>query len=127
MIPTGVVVFVDLPIGVERDGVVHSSAELRPITMRESMRASAAAAGPPEGIPADEWRGLHRVAAHVVRIGSIPREDITAAFLLNASDADVQALTEGVGRLTEVARTFRGGAGGPAGVGLPAGQGDRVA
>ncbi|HND34953.1 MAG TPA: hypothetical protein PLA94_33350, partial [Myxococcota bacterium] len=67
MIPRVLERTIELPIGLEEDGVVHRDLVLGPLTVRGSYQAEAWALQPHPDMPAQAWRGMCRMAAQVRR------------------------------------------------------------
>jgi len=93
-----------LPIGVEYDGKVHRNVEIRHRLVRDLI----------DGADSDRARNdaryyeLCQYAAQIVKLGDIPKEQITGELLLDMYDEDFDVLMEAASRVRARTREFRG-------------------
>ncbi len=110
-VPVALTRQLELPCGLEIDGELHVDIELSPLTMRESMEYETLAKAVPEGMDADEWRALCRIASMTRKLGTLPRDRITTELLLDAAESDVIYLSRVCNELVGECASFRGGRG----------------
>ena len=98
----------ELPLGIEKDGVVH-----RKYTLREQLVGDAVDVFDSEdGVRAgrsDEFFGVC-ITARKLSVEGIPQEDITTALVMGMRQTDFNELAAADKRLEEKRRTFRGAA-----------------
>jgi hypothetical protein len=92
-----------LPVGIEVDGVVHRDFELRPQLVRDSIEVSKKLTAE----YSDSYFGIALYAEQLVKLGTLPKEAITAELLLDAYDMDMQVIMKGADSLRERLKTFR--------------------
>lgn len=93
-----------LPVGIEYGGAVHADFEVRPRLVRDSVEAME----DPRALKNESYAGLCILSRQIVRLGSIPREEITPALLLDMYEEDLGALYRAVEEVDRRLRTFRG-------------------
>ncbi len=93
-----------LPVGVEFEGKVHREYELRPQQVKDSVEAYEDARSRKN----DAYFGICVLCMQVVRLGDIPKAEITPALLMEMYDDDLKELQKGKERVEEKLRSFRG-------------------
>ncbi len=93
-----------LPVGVEFEGKVHREYELRPQQVKDSVEAFEDARARKN----DAYFGVCVLGRQMVRLGEIPKEEITPAFLMEMYDEDLKELQGARERVEEKLRSFRG-------------------
>lgn len=115
----------DLVHGVEVGGVVHTAFELAPLRVRAYLDSQRRRAALAEGDQAGQTlENLNVLASRLVRLGTLPREQITGELLLDLAVGDLTRLTEEAEALDN--GTFRRPAGAAAQGDPAAGQRDGV-
>lgn len=114
-----------LTLGIEFAGSLHRDFSLSPLTLRLRMEAEAEALVVPDGMTAQEWTGLCRLAKRVC-LGDLPRGALTGQQLLDIFEDDLADLLEAQGRLDERLASFRGAARSASDGDLRGGDADRV-
>ena len=92
-----------LPIGIEYDGKIHRDFELRPQTVADSVDA----VEEDRARDNESYLGVVVLAKQMIKLGDIPREDITTNLLLGMYDVDIAAVNEALGRLRKRLLSFR--------------------
>jgi phage FluMu protein gp41 len=106
-----------LPLGVRWDGEAQRDFEVRPQLVRDSVEAMEE----PRALGNDSYLGVCILARRIVRIGRIPKAEITPGLLMDMHEADMAAITQACVRLEKRLLSFRGedapakegGSGGP--------------
>lgn len=118
---------VELAVGVEHGGELHTTVVLGPLTTRQAFAAEAdlAASRPPEFEP-DEWRGLCRIARRIRKVGTLPLDTVTVGFLLELAEVDFDLIVGAAKEVEGRIASFRSGGGAAPGVGVPGGEAHRL-
>jgi len=93
-----------LPIGIEHEGKVHRELEIEPRRVAHMLDAL-------EEEKAREnirYREICMYACQIVKLGDIPREEITGELLLTMFPKDFDVLTEAAETAQQRAETFQG-------------------
>lgn len=93
-----------LPVGVERDGVIHKDFEVRPRLVRDSVDTM----DDPRALTNESYAGLCILSRQIVRLGAIPKEEITPALLLDMYEEDLGELYRAAEEVARRLKTFRG-------------------
>lgn len=93
-----------LPIGVEYKGMVHRDFEIRPQLVRDSIDA----VEDPRAMRNESYLGLAVITNQIIRLGEIPKEEITPELMLDMYDADLAEIQQATGRLQTRLKSFRG-------------------
>jgi len=93
-----------LPVGVELNGKMHRDYELRPQQVKDSVEAFEDARARKN----DAYFGLCILCLQIVKLGDIPKAEITPALLMEMYDEDLKELQRGKERVEEKLRSFRG-------------------
>lgn len=96
-----------LPVGIEYNGGIHHDLEVGPRKVRHLLAASADPLF-------EQNKNAYEVcclAAQIVSLGGIPKEDITGALLSEMDAEDFDVLTEAAEEVRQRTRSFRSGAG----------------
>lgn len=96
-----------LPIGIEYDGQIHRDLEVGPRKVRHLIAATA----DPLYEQNPKSYEVCCLAAQIINLGSIPREQINGELLAEMDSDDFDVLTEAAEKVRQRTRTFRGAAG----------------
>lgn len=92
-----------LVIGVEYDGKTHTDFELRPQIVADSVDAME----DEKARRNDSYLGLIVVAKQLIKLGDIPKEQITAELLMGMQDIDMSEINGALKRLQIKQQSFR--------------------
>lgn len=106
-----------LVIGVEYEGKTYTDFELRPQIVADSVDAIE----DEKAQRNDSYLGLIVVSRQLIKLGDIPKEQITAELLMGMQDIDMSEINDALKRLQAKQKSFRGkSAGDPQAVTGPA-------
>ena len=89
--------------GLEYEGVMHREMEVRPQKIRDSIDALE----DDRAQRNEAYLGLAVLAGQIIRFGSIPKDKINTALLLDLSDDDMIEIKKGLERLRNRLKSFR--------------------
>lgn len=113
-----------LPVGVEVDGVLHSTFVLRPRLVRDSVNVLA----DEKAQSNDAYRGVALISMQLESLGTLEKDKITPDLLLDMLDIDMAEIMKANDALGERLTNFRKDGAGAAQVASGAAQGgDSVA
>lgn len=93
-----------LPMGIGFNGAIHTALEISPRLVRHLLAASNSATFKADPTTYE----ICCLAEQIVRLGDIPKEEITAALLLDMFADDFDVLTEAAQMARQRASSFRG-------------------
>ena len=93
-----------LPVGVEHGGQVHRDYEVRPRLVRDSVEAME----DPRALKNESYAGVCLLARQIVRLGAIPKEEITPALLMEMYEEDLGELYRAAEEVARRLKSFRG-------------------
>ncbi|MRR15376.1 MAG: hypothetical protein EG826_02840 [Deltaproteobacteria bacterium] len=96
-----------LPVGVEYGGQIHRELEIGPRKVKHLLAAS----GSELVAQNKDAYEICVLAEQIIKLGAIPKEEITGALLLEMDADDFDVLTEAAQKVRQRTATFRGGAG----------------
>lgn len=88
----------NLPMGIEYAGKVHTEFSLRPARVKDTITALEESGGDNAKL------ALARLSKQIVRLGDIPAESITTELLMEAYEADLEALEKAQDTIEKKAR-----------------------
>lgn len=101
---------ITLPVGIEKNGILHRDVVLRPQKVRDSIDALE----DERAAKNESYLGLLMQVKQIKSFGTLKADEVNAELLLDLYDVDMQALMEGAAKLRERLSTFRGAGKAPA-------------
>lgn len=92
-----------LPVGVEFKEKVHRDFEIRPQKVSDTVEAME----DPRALKNDGYFGVAVLVKQIVKLGDIPKEEITPSLVMGMWDVDLKALHEAQGRASQKLASFR--------------------
>ncbi len=97
-----------LPFGVEFEGQIHREFELRPQYVRDTVDIFESPDITARAARNSQYFAACLFAGRLVRLGDIPKEEITVDMVLDMRQEDYGEIINAGGRLDEREATFRG-------------------
>mgnify|MGYP001180890072 CR=1 FL=1 len=97
-----------LIIGVEHGGELHKDFEIREQLVMNHIAVFEDPATAERAEKSDAYFGVALMASRIIRLGSIPKEAITAEMLMGMHQRDYNELVAADGRLAEKRSRFQG-------------------
>lgn len=97
-----------LPVGVEVDGITHQDFELREQLVVDGVEVLEDPETGSRASKSDVFYNVAVMAKRLIKLGSIPKESITAGLLLAMHQDDFSAIAQASTRLENRRATFRG-------------------
>lgn len=95
-----------LPYGVEHEGKIHREFELRPQKVKDSIDALDEDERARRN---DSYLGVVVLSKQLIKLGDIPKEEISPDLLMDMCDVDMNEISEATKRLQTKLQSFREG------------------